>query len=109
MRPDGVVVPPPGFDHDPGLLQTVEYFAVQELIAQLAVEAFAVAILPGASRLDVDSPGANSSDPVSQRDSNELWTVVRTDMSRDTPQDEQVTERVDDVDGPEVPRNPAEC
>ena len=106
MWPDGIVVTPPGFDHDPGLLQTVEDLTVEELVAQLAVEAFAIAIFPGASGFDVGGPGANSGNPVSQRNSNELRTVVGADMGRDAAQDKQVAERIDDVCSPEVPGYP---
>ena len=52
MRTYGVEVPPPGLDQDLGLGQAEEDLAVEQLIAQLAVEAFAVAVLPGAAGLD---------------------------------------------------------
>jgi len=48
-----VVVTPPGLDQDLGLDQAEEDLAVEQLIAQLAVEAFAVAVFPRAARLDV--------------------------------------------------------
>jgi hypothetical protein len=38
-------VTPPGLDNDLCLLQCVEYLTVEQLIAQFAVEGFAVAIL----------------------------------------------------------------
>jgi hypothetical protein len=47
-----VVMLSPIFDHGLSLFQSVEDFAVQQFIAQLSVEAFAVAILPRASGLD---------------------------------------------------------
>ena len=53
MRPDGVVVAAPLPNDGFGLLQAVEDFSVQKLITQLAVEAFALAILPGDAGLDV--------------------------------------------------------
>ena len=46
MWPDGVGGPPPAFDHNLGLLEAVKDFAIQQLVTQLAVEGFAVAILP---------------------------------------------------------------
>ena len=54
MGSNGVVVVSLLADDDLGFLQTVEDLTVEQLIAQLAVEALAVAILPGASRFDVE-------------------------------------------------------
>jgi hypothetical protein len=45
VRAAGVVVSPPALDHDPGLLERVEHLAVEQLVAELAVEALAVAVL----------------------------------------------------------------
>jgi hypothetical protein len=53
MRSDGVAVTTPGFDHDAGLGRDEEDFAVEQLVTRLAVEAPAVAVLPGAAGLDV--------------------------------------------------------
>ena len=49
--PDGIVVDSPPLRQHPDLLHRVEDFTVQELVPQLRVEAFAVAVLPGASWL----------------------------------------------------------
>ena len=46
VRPDGVVVDAPLLDDHLCFSQRVEDLSVQQLIAQLAVEGFAVAILP---------------------------------------------------------------
>jgi hypothetical protein len=42
----------PGFDHDFGLSAREEPFEAQALVAELAVEALADAILPGLARID---------------------------------------------------------
>ena len=42
----------PAFDDDPRLGETVEQLPVQQLVAELRVEALAVAVLPGAAGLD---------------------------------------------------------
>ena len=76
MRTDRVVVTPPGFDHDLRFFQGVEDFAVEQFVAQLAVEAFAVTILPRTSWLDVGSLRANGGDPLAQSNSNKLRAVV---------------------------------
>ena len=49
MRANGIVVAPPAFDHDPGLVERVEDLAVEQLVAQAGVEAFDIAILPRAA------------------------------------------------------------
>jgi hypothetical protein len=67
---------PPDFDHDLGLLQCVEDLAVQQLVAQLSVEAFAIAILPRTSRLDVGGLGSDSSDPFPKCNGDELRAIV---------------------------------
>ena len=47
MRALGVVVPSPVLDDDLCLGETVEDLALQQLVAELGVEALAVTILPG--------------------------------------------------------------
>jgi hypothetical protein len=47
-----VVLTPPLFDQDLCLLERVEELAVQEFVAQLAVEGFDGAVLPTAARFD---------------------------------------------------------
>lgn len=46
LRHDRVVVLAPLFDDDLRLLQTVEDLAIEQLIAELAVEGLAVAVFP---------------------------------------------------------------
>lgn len=50
---DVVVMESPSLDRDDGLAQAVEDLLVQELVAELAVEGFAVTIFLGTARLDV--------------------------------------------------------
>jgi len=54
MRPDLVVFLPPTLDQNLGLFQGVENLPIQQLIPQLPVEAFVVAILPRAARFDIE-------------------------------------------------------
>src|SRR5262249_27836672 len=46
-----------------GLAESVEDFAVEQLVAQASVEALDVAVLPGATSLDVGGLGADNRDP----------------------------------------------
>ncbi len=99
-------MPPPCFDHYLRLPQRVEDLAVEELITELAVEAFAVAVLPRAPRFDVGGLRTDGGDPVSKRPGNELGAVVGTDVSRHAAQDEEIRKRVDDIRRLERPGHP---
>ena len=97
MWPLGVVVPPPGFDDDLGLGEAVEDLTVEQFVAELRVEALAVAVLPRASRFDERCLCADGYDPLPYSLGDELRAVVGTDMAGHTTQDEQVRQGVDDV------------
>src|SRR5262249_44964166 len=66
MRSLRVVVHSPLFDHDLRLLQGVENLSIQTLVPQLPVEAFTVAVLPWASRLDVQCSFSHPSPATSE-------------------------------------------
>jgi hypothetical protein len=69
-------VSPPRLDHDLCLLEAVEDLPVEQLIAELAVEALDVAILPGTARLDVSGLSSDGRNPFSDRGRNELGAVI---------------------------------
>jgi hypothetical protein len=52
MGPDGIEMLAPLLDQHLGFLERVEHLAVQQLIAELAVEALDIAILPRAAGLN---------------------------------------------------------
>ena len=72
MRSERDVVLPPAFDDDLRFLQRVEDFAIKELVAELRVEALAIAVLPRAAGHDVGGLGADGSDPSAQGLGDEL-------------------------------------
>lgn len=49
-----------------------EYLAIEQFVAELAIEALAVAVLPRAAGLDIGRPRSDGGDPVAQRLGNEL-------------------------------------
>ena len=57
MGADLVVLPPPAFDEDLGFQQRVDAFAVEALVAELAVEGFHIAVLLGTAGLDEEVGG----------------------------------------------------
>lgn len=71
-----VVVLPPSFDNDLCLLKRVEDFAIEQFIAQLGIEALAIAVLPGTTRHDVGGPGTHCGDPVPDSLGDELGAIV---------------------------------
>ena len=94
MRPNGVEVPPPALDEDLGLQQRIELLSREQLVAELGVEALAVAVRPGAAGLDERGPGSHRGDPLSHGLGDELGTIVRTDMAGNATQDEEVRQDV---------------
>jgi hypothetical protein len=88
----------PTLDDDLGLTQSVENLAVEQLIAKAGIEALDVAVLPGATPLDVGGLGTDSRDPVLHRLGDELGSVVGADVSGDAAQDEEVGQNVDHID-----------
>jgi hypothetical protein len=65
VGPERVVLLAPSLYDDLSLPRRVEDLWIQHLVPKLAVEAFAVSILPGASRFDKESPDSYSSQPPS--------------------------------------------
>src|ERR1700677_4562712 len=73
---DGVVVDAPAFGQHAQFFHGIEEFAVEELVAQLGVEAFAVAVLPRRAGFDVQSLCAGIGEPFAQVFGDELRPVV---------------------------------
>ena len=83
VRPDLVVFAPPALDHDARLIQAVEDPPVEQLVPEHAVEALAVAVLPGVARFDLERVGADPLQPFAQRLGGELRAIVRADVLED--------------------------
>jgi hypothetical protein len=78
-----VIVPSPSFDDDPGFAQAVEDLAVEQFVTKLAVEAFAIAVLPWAAWFDEQGLRSDLSKPVSDDPGSHLRAIVGTDVGRD--------------------------
>jgi len=94
VRPLRIIVYPPAFQKHPGLSQGIEDLPVQQLVPQLAVERLNVAVLPGTTRFDEQSLNSESLQPLPNRRGRELRTVVRPEIHRRAPLNEQVRQRV---------------
>ena len=97
MGADAVVVLPPLFDQDLGLLQRIEDLPVQEFISQLSVEGFHVTILPGTPGLDIERLDAKPREPLANRIRSEFGTVVGTDLRRRPPAYEELRQALEHV------------
>ena len=83
-------MPPPAFDDHLGLLQRVKDFTVEQFVAELRVEAFAIAVLPWTAWFDVGGLGPNGCNPLADGFGDELRAIVGTNVPRNSTQDEQV-------------------
>jgi len=104
MGSDGVVVVAPLLDEDPGFLEAAEDLPVEKFVPQLAVEAFAIAVLPGASvrptidpldRLldgltDVEGFGTHARQPDPHNPGGHLRPVVGSDVLGNAPNQHHV-------------------
>src|SRR5690606_10152038 len=64
MRAYPIVMAAPAFDNDPGFVERVEDLAVEQFVPESGIEAFDVAVLPGAARRDVGGLGTDGGDPL---------------------------------------------
>src|SRR5215471_10807445 len=87
------VVAPPALHNDLGLAESIEDFAVEQLVAQARVEALDVAVLPGAAPLDVGGLGTDNRDQFLYRLGDELRSVVEPDVSGNALQDARSSAR----------------
>ena len=85
MRVDAVVEAPPFLDHHPGLCHAEEHLLVEAFVPEPVVEALYMAVLPRASRIDVDRRDPHLPEPVLDVPGDELGTVVATDVVRHAP------------------------
>ena len=77
-----VVFPSPVFDHDPSFGQRVEHLTVEALVAQSSMEALDKAVLPRATRIDVERLDRLIREPCSQLLLDKLRAIVAADMLR---------------------------
>ena len=101
VRPNGVLVPPPGLDDDACLASGPEPFDVQTLVSQPAVEALVGAVLPGLARVDVNGLDLVFGQPAQYRRADELRAVVATDERGDAALAHQFGQQLDDASRPD--------
>lgn len=92
----------PTFDDNAGFRQAEEDLPVEEFVAQLGIEAFAIAVLPRRAGLDESRPGSDGGDPVPYGSGDEFRAVVGTNMPRHATEHKQVRQNIDDRGGIEL-------
>lgn len=97
MRSDCAVVAPPSLDQDLGLSQRIEDLAVQKLVPEAGIEAFAIAVLPWRSWCDEGRLGAYRANPGAHLLGDKFRAIVGPYKRGRAAQDEQVSQSVDHV------------
>jgi hypothetical protein len=87
------------------LVERRELLALQQLVAELRVEALAVAILPRAARLDVERLHTDPAEPGSNALGDELWPIVRSNMLGRAVAAHEIGQTVKHVVGAKPPRD----
>ena len=83
-------MPSPVFYDDFRLLQSRKEFYIKQFVSQLAVEAFTIAVFPGAARFYILGLDSQTRQPFFQGTRDEFWTVVRSDIVRNAVLKEQI-------------------
>jgi len=99
MRSDFIVMPPPDFDEDTGFDPVAKPLHVQAFVAELAIEALVVAVLPRLTGVDQGGIDLSFSEPRQDSIANEFRTVVRTQEHRCPVHADQTGEHVNDAGG----------
>jgi len=92
-------------DYGLGFFQTVEDFAIEQLVTQLAIEGFTISVLPRTTRLDVKGFRANARQPTAYDLRRHLWTVIRSDVFWNAVHDHGIGHRLDDAHAVDPPCN----
>ena len=101
-----IVMSAPLFNDDPRLLQAVEDFAVEQFVAQLAVEAFAIAVLPRTARCNEQSFCPDLSEPIPDNLGGHLGAVVGPNISGDALSQHHIGKGLDDTEARDPSRHP---
>jgi hypothetical protein len=84
MRSDLIELHAPGRDHHPRLAQRIKQLASKALSAELVMEALDIAVLPRATRIDVEGFDTRFSQPRLKGLSNEFGTVITANVAGGT-------------------------
>src|SRR5215211_7843579 len=97
VGPVGVVLDPPGLDHDLGHGQAGELLEVEQLVTHAAVEGLDVGVFPRRAGLDVPGPGAGQAAPLPQAPRDQLRAVVGAQVRGHAPLGDQAVEHGNEI------------
>ena len=103
MGPEGIVFPPPPFDEYLRFPEGVKDLSIKDFVSEFTVEAFTVAVFPGAARFDVEGSHPGSIKPVPYRLGGEFRAIVRSDVLGWTVGHEEIREAMEHIIGVEPP------
>jgi hypothetical protein len=101
-----VVLIAPLLDDDLSFLEAVKDLLVEAFVAQLAVEGFAIAVLPRTAWLDVERFGPQPGEPAADHFGGHLCAVVRTDVLGDASGEHHIGQCFDDAEAVDATSNP---
>lgn len=93
----------PAFNDHLGFPHIVEYFSIEQLISEFAVEALNISIFPRTSGLNKKRLGPEPRQPLPDCLGGKLGAIVRTYVIRDSPVQKQIRETMHHVLGTEIP------
>ena len=97
-------MPAPALDQDLSLAERRENFSVEQLVAQLRIEALIVAILPWAAGFDIERLHTDPPEPAAHRLGGEFAAIVGSYMLRRAVDGEQLRQAMQDIVGFQLAR-----
>ncbi len=97
MRPHLIVLLPPLLNQYLRFSQSIEYLTVEQLVSQLPIERFDVAVLPGTPRLYKQRLYTDAIQPSTYRLGRKLRPIIRSDVFRNVLEDKQLKQVIDNV------------
>lgn len=105
MRSHGIVMAAPDLDEDVGLGAAAEVFHAEALVAELAVEAFVVAVLPRLAGVDQRGVNLGFGEPLQDGVAHELGSVIRPQEGWRALRADQAAQDIDDAVGTDAASN----
>ena len=96
VRSDGVVMPAPSLDDDPGFGAIAEPLDAQAFITEFAIEGFIGTVLPRLAGVDDGRVDAIIGKPFQDGVAHELWPAIRSQISRGPMVTDQAGKNLDD-------------
>jgi hypothetical protein len=97
-------MPAPALDQDLSLAERRENFSVEQLIAQLRIEALIVAILPWAAGFDIERLHADPAEPAAHRLGGEFAAIIGSYVFRRAMDGEQFGQAMQNIVGVQLAR-----